>query len=72
MLEGMSVRAIERLTGLHRDTVLSLMNTAASKARQVLETRVWNISPRYVQMDEMFGFVHTRVTCSPENSPLEM
>ena len=29
MLEGMSVRAIERLTGMHSDTILSLMNTAA-------------------------------------------
>ena len=31
MLEGMSVRAIERFTGLHSDTILSLMNTAAAK-----------------------------------------
>ncbi len=71
MLEGMSVRAIERLTGLHRDTVLSLMNTAAIKARSVLETRVWNISPRYVQMDEMFGFVHTREPHLRPNDPAE-
>ena len=60
MLEGMSVRAIERFTGLHRDTILSLMNTAAVKARAVLDSKVQHITPRFVQMDEMWGYVHTR------------
>ncbi len=60
MLEGMSVRAIERFTEMHRDTILSLMNTAADKARRVLDSRVQHISPRYVQVDEMWGYVHTR------------
>lgn len=32
MLEGMSVRAISRLTGLHKGTILSLMDTAAQRA----------------------------------------
>jgi IS1 family transposase len=71
MLEGMSVRAIERLTGVHRDTVLSLMKTAARKARHVLDARVWNISPRFVQMDEMHGFVHTREPHLNEGDPDE-
>ena len=71
MLEGMSVRAIERITGLHRDTILSLMNTAAIKARSVIEKHVWNISPRYVQMDEMFGFVHTREPHLRDTDPAE-
>src|ERR1035441_9900512 len=32
MLEGMSVRAISRLTGLHKGTILSLMLTASQRA----------------------------------------
>ncbi len=60
MLEGMSVRAIERFAGMHRDTILALMNTAAVKARAVLDSRVQHIAPRFVQMDEMWGYVHTR------------
>jgi len=71
MLEGMSVRAIERITQIHRDTILALMKTAARKARHVLDTRVWNISPRYVQMDEMHGFVHTREPHLNEGDPDE-
>jgi IS1 family transposase len=60
MLEGMSVRAISRLTGLHKHTILELMKTAAAKARAVLDAKVQNIRPRYVQMDELWGYVHTR------------
>jgi len=60
MLEGMSIRAIERFTGVHRDTILRLMNAAAQKARNVLDSKVCNINPNFVQVDEMWGFVHTR------------
>lgn len=71
MLEGMSVRAIERFTGLHRDTILALMNTAAAKARAVLDARVQNISPKFVQLDEMWGYVHTREPNLSDTDPSE-
>jgi len=71
MLEGMSVRAISRLTGLHKHTILSLMTTASAKARAVLDSRVQHVSPRYVQMDEMWGFIHTREPNLNEGDPTE-
>jgi hypothetical protein len=60
MLEGMSIRAISRFTGLHKQTILALMNTAALKAKALLDAKVQNINPRFVQLDEMWGFIHTR------------
>jgi transposase-like protein/IS1 family transposase len=71
MLEGMSIRAIERFTGVHRDTILSLMRTASEKARQVLNAKIQHISPKYVQMDEMWGFIHTREPNLNEGDPDE-
>jgi transposase-like protein/IS1 family transposase len=71
MLEGMGVRAISRLTGLHKHTILSLMATASAKARAVLDSRVQHISPRYVQMDEMWGFIQTREPNLNEGDPAE-
>jgi IS1 family transposase len=71
MLEGMSVRAIERITGMHRDTILALMNTAATKARAVLDAKVQNISPKFVQLDEMWGYVHTREPNLNNTDPAE-
>jgi IS1 family transposase/transposase-like protein len=71
MLEGMSVRAISRFTGLHKQTILSLMNTASEKARALLDSKVQNISPRYVQLDEMWGFIHTREPHLRDDDPNE-
>ncbi len=57
MLEGMSVRATSRLTGLHKGTILSLMNTAAERATALLDSTVRNVHVRYVQADEIWCFV---------------
>jgi len=56
MLEGASVRAISRLTGLHLETILALMNTAAGNARRVFDERVRNVRPTYVQLDELWTY----------------
>jgi IS1 family transposase/transposase-like protein len=57
MLEGMSVRAISRLTGLHKGTILSLMGTAAERAATLLDSTLRNVRVRYVQADEIWTFV---------------
>jgi IS1 family transposase/transposase-like protein len=57
MLEGMSVRAISRITGLHKHTVLSLMLTASESASRVLDSHVRNVRVNYVQADEIWCFV---------------
>lgn len=57
MLEGMSVRAISRLTGLHIATILSLMVTAGEKCQQFLNAKVRNLRPNFVQADELHSFV---------------
>ena len=59
LVEGMSVRGCERLTGVHRDTVLRLLETAGQKCQQLLEREVTNLFPESVQIDECF----TRVLC---------
>jgi transposase-like protein/IS1 family transposase len=71
MLEGMSVRAISRITGLHKHTVLSLMTTAAEKARRLLDSQVRNIRPGFVQLDELWGFVHSKDAALGPKDPNE-
>jgi IS1 family transposase/transposase-like protein len=57
MLEGMSVRAISRLTGLHKGTILALMLTASQRAEAKLNSLVRNVRVGYVQADEIWCFV---------------
>jgi IS1 family transposase/transposase-like protein len=56
MLEGMSVRAISRLTGMHKNTILAFMLTAAERAETVLNS-IRNVHPRYLQCDELWCYV---------------
>jgi transposase-like protein/IS1 family transposase len=57
MMEGTSVRAISRLTGLHIHTILALMVTAGEKCQRVLDAKIRGIRPRLVQADELHSFV---------------
>jgi len=60
LIEGMSVRAVSRVTGTHQGTILSLLLTVGKKARNLFDARVRNIHPNYVQADELWTFVHTK------------
>jgi transposase-like protein/IS1 family transposase len=60
LLEGMSVRAVSRTTGVHQGTILSLLLTVGSKARSLFAKKVRNIRPNFVQADELWTFVHTK------------
>lgn len=57
MLEGMSVCAISRITGLHKGTVLSLMVTASNNAVKVFDSLVRNVRPKFIQLDELWAMV---------------
>jgi len=57
MMEGMSVRAISRFTGLHIHTILSLMITAGEKCQRLLDEKIRNIRPHLVQADELHSMV---------------
>ncbi len=60
LLEGMSVRAVSRITGAHQGTILSLLLTVGQKCRNLFDNKVRGIRPRFVQADELWTFVHTK------------
>jgi transposase-like protein/IS1 family transposase len=71
MLEGMSIRAISRLTGLHKNTILSLLETAGENCSKVMDAMMRDLPCRRVQCDEIWTFVqkkgrHVRQGDSPE------
>lgn len=57
LVEGASVRSIERITGIHRDTVLSLLETVGKKCLAIQENFVRNVKVKFVQADEIWSFV---------------
>jgi transposase-like protein/IS1 family transposase len=57
MLEGMSIRSIQRLTGLCRDTLCDLVVLVGENCQRLLESTVKNVEVKDVQLDEIWSFV---------------
>lgn len=57
LLEGMSIRSAERITGIHRDTILRLLVLAGERCERLMEERLQSIDVRDVEVDEIWGYV---------------
>lgn len=60
LVEGCSIRTTERLTGVHRDTILSLLEQVGEKCIRVFDELVQSIPVKDVQCDEIWGFVQMK------------
>jgi IS1 family transposase len=70
LLEGTSVRSVERLTGTHRDTIISALVVAGNHCKRFLETVVHRTQVNDVQADEIWAFVGCKEkTRERENLP---
>jgi len=57
LIEGNSIRSAERITGVHRDTILRLMVSVAEKCEQVMLEKIKDVPVKLVQADEIWCFV---------------
>ncbi len=57
LVEGNSVRSTERITGVHRDTILSLLETVGKKCLWIQENLVTDVKAKFVQADEIWSFI---------------
>jgi transposase-like protein/IS1 family transposase len=57
LVEGMSVRSVERVTGVHRDTILNLLVLAGQRCEKLLADTITRLQVRDVECDEMWGYV---------------
>jgi transposase-like protein len=57
LLEGLSIRSVDRLTGLHRDTNCELALVVGDNCEQFLTEKVKGVACDHVQCDEIWSFV---------------
>jgi len=60
LCEGTSVRTAERITGLHRNTILQLLLIAARRCESLLATKIQGLRVQDVQCDEIWGYVYKK------------
>lgn len=57
LTEGMSIRATERTTGLHRDTICKLIVHFGDACRRFLDERMQGLTLEHLQFDEQWTYV---------------
>lgn len=57
LAEGSSIRSIERITGVHRDTIMRLGVKVGQGCAALLDAKMRDLDCRYLQFDETWGFI---------------
>jgi IS1 family transposase len=71
LAEGSGIRQIERITGVHRDTIMRLGVRVGKGCAKLQASKMQNLSCEHLQFDELWGFIgkkerHVRPEDSPE------
>jgi hypothetical protein len=71
LAEGSSIRSIERITGVHRDTIMRLGVKVGKGCQMLMDSKMQDLDCHFLQFDELWGFIgkkerHVSVDDSPE------
>ncbi len=57
LAEGSSIRSIERMTGIHRDTVMRLGSRIGNGCINLMDATMRNLGSKFIEVDEAWTFV---------------
>jgi hypothetical protein len=57
LAEGSSIRSIERITGVHRDTIMRLGVKVGQGCTALMDAKMRDLSCNRLEMDEIWGFI---------------
>jgi IS1 family transposase len=60
LCEGVGIRAISRLAGVHKQTVLNVLRSAGVHCAALLDAKLRNLKPSHVEIDEIWTFVQKK------------
>ena len=71
LLEGTSIRSVERLTGVNRNTIVSLLVNVGGRCQQFLDRALRDVPVADVQADEIWSFVGCKEKTRERNNYAE-
>jgi IS1 family transposase len=60
LVEGNSIRSVNRMTGVDRNTINSLLLRTGDRCAQIMDSQMRNLNLRYLQLDECWTFVQKK------------
>jgi IS1 family transposase len=67
LAEDVSIRAIERMTGIHRDTIMRLGVRIGEGCQKLLDRIMRDVNSDFIQLDEIWGFIGKKQRRLSEN-----
>jgi transposase-like protein len=61
LAEGNSIRSIERMTGIHRDSIMRLGVRIGQGCAKLLDAKMRNLDCNRIELDEIWGFIGKKV-----------
>ena len=70
LAEGSGIRQIERMTGINRNTIMSLGVRVGQGCAALLDNKMRNLSCQHLQLDELWGFIGKKQKhVQPDDNP---
>ena len=60
LVEGNSIRSTERMTGIHRDTIMRLLVEVGAGCSELMDSHMRDLSCERVQVDEIWTYVQKK------------
>src|SRR5258708_2389173 len=60
LAEGSSIRAIERITGVNRNTIMSLGLRVGAACKRIMDEKMRGLTCKRIEIDEIWGFIGTK------------
>lgn len=60
LVEGCSIRSTSRMTGVHKKTIMKLLNEVGARCASILDGKVRGISCEAIECDEVWSFVRKK------------
>lgn len=57
LVEGSSIRSVERMTGIHRDTIMRLMVKVGQNCERLLDNHMRHLNCKNIEVDEIWCYV---------------
>jgi IS1 family transposase len=57
LCEGASIRSVERMTGVHRDSIMRLGVRAGQACARILDEKLRDLPCRNIEVDELWGYI---------------
>jgi IS1 family transposase len=71
LAEGTSIRAIERMTGVNRNTIMSLNLRVGTACQELMDSKMRNLTLTSIQVDEIWGFIQKKQKNCRRRDPRE-